>query len=229
MAIKGLQLAQSDLERDALDQSRLGKMRDTVIEFVNDLSDQTDQEPTGERATADAEAAAAVEAAVEPIHADLPILQRDQLPSNGKATTPSCALPAEPRSTKPPGSCSPNSATSTGCGARGRAGSVVDQQYFSIGKRRCRSGLPLLPHASNPAQIRYAVRRLRRKLPQARIMLGCWSIEADRTAPLLEATKADVVAHSLREATRICVEAAQRGGVTTPPEREVQPASEAAQ
>src|ERR1700733_5371796 len=82
VAIKGLQLAQSDLERDVLDQSRRGKARDTVIEWVTDLSYQTDQEPMGERSTSDAEAAAAVEAAAaEPIYADLPVVEHDQLPA----------------------------------------------------------------------------------------------------------------------------------------------------
>src|ERR1700743_835526 len=75
VAIKGLQLAQADLDRDALDQSRLVRIRDTVMEFVSDLSDQADVEPTGERSTEDAEAAAAVEAAAaKPDHSDLPVL-----------------------------------------------------------------------------------------------------------------------------------------------------------
>src|SRR3984957_8655027 len=78
VAIKGLQLAQVDLDRDALDQSRLIRIRDTVLEFANDLSEQTDQAPTGERSTSDAETAAAVEAAAEEqVYPDLPILQRD--------------------------------------------------------------------------------------------------------------------------------------------------------
>src|ERR1700733_5611195 len=89
VAIKGLQLAQADLDRDALDQSRLVKIRDTVLEFANDLSDQNDQEPTGERSTTDAEAAAAVEAtAADPVYADLPILRREELPIEWKGDSP---------------------------------------------------------------------------------------------------------------------------------------------
>ena len=81
VAVKGLQLAQADLDRDALNQSRLIRIRDTVLEFANDLADQNDKEPTGARSTADAEAAAAVEAAAfEPVYADLPVMQRDELP-----------------------------------------------------------------------------------------------------------------------------------------------------
>jgi hypothetical protein len=66
-------------------------------------------------------------------------------------------------------------------------------------------------NASNPAQIRYAVRRLRRKLPLARIMVGLWTgIDADSAKTILESSKADIVAPTLREATRLLIEAARR-------------------
>ena len=58
--------------------------------------------------------------------------------------------------------------------------------------------------------MRYSVRRLRRKLPNATIMLGCWSADTDAVVleQLREAAKADLVAGNLREATRLCVELA---------------------
>ncbi len=80
VALKGLQLAQFDLDRDALDRSRLLKIRDTVFEFVNDLSDQPDHKPSGEQSTEDAEAVAAVEnVAADPGYAELPVLQKADL------------------------------------------------------------------------------------------------------------------------------------------------------
>src|SRR6201995_353893 len=51
VALKGLQLAQSDLDRATLAPERLIRIRDTVLEFVNDLSDQDDREPEGAPAT----------------------------------------------------------------------------------------------------------------------------------------------------------------------------------
>jgi hypothetical protein len=70
-------------------------------------------------------------------------------------------------------------------------------------------------NASNPAQIRYAVRRLRRKLPKARIMVGLWSgvNDLERTNALRESVKADLFASTLREATRACIETANETGV----------------
>jgi hypothetical protein len=46
--------------------------------------------------------------------------------------------------------------------------------------------------------MRYSVRRLRRKLPKATIMLGCWAEDIDKEA--LE----EYAAASLREAMMIC-------------------------
>ncbi len=75
VAIKGMQLAQSDLDRAALDQTRLARIRDTVVEFVDDLSEQDDGRPVGNERTVDAEAVDAVEA-VAPAsdQPDIPVL-----------------------------------------------------------------------------------------------------------------------------------------------------------
>ena len=63
--------------------------------------------------------------------------------------------------------------------------------------------------ASAPAHMRYSVRRLRRKLPKATIILGCWIKDIDPAAleSLREDAKADLVALSLGEAVRQCIEA----------------------
>ena len=69
--------------------------------------------------------------------------------------------------------------------------------------------------ASSPAHMRYAVRRLRRKAPQATILLGCWTpaTAQEGLAELRAATKADLVAATLSDAVRQCLTLAQ-GHVT---------------
>ena len=63
--------------------------------------------------------------------------------------------------------------------------------------------------SSGPAHMRYSVRRLRRKLPKAIIILGCWVKDIDPTAlEVLRDMKADLVAASLGEAVKLCIEAA---------------------
>jgi hypothetical protein len=63
--------------------------------------------------------------------------------------------------------------------------------------------------ASGPAHIRYSVRRLRRKLPKATIILGCWVKDIDPAALelLREGAKADLAAASLGDAVKLCIEA----------------------
>jgi hypothetical protein len=63
--------------------------------------------------------------------------------------------------------------------------------------------------ASSPAHMRYSVRRLRRKLPKATIVLVCPVSEPDRVASqqLGDGAKADLVAASLGEAVHLCIEA----------------------
>ena len=60
--------------------------------------------------------------------------------------------------------------------------------------------------AGSPAHMRYSVRRLRRKLPKATIMLGCWAdgVEKESLEELRANAKADTAAGSLREAMMIC-------------------------
>jgi predicted PurR-regulated permease PerM len=211
VAIKGLLLAQSDLERDVLDQSRLVRIRDTVVEFADDLSDQTDQEPTGEGSTADPETAAAVEvAAAEPIYADLPILHRDELPTEWKGDTPVLCIG---------GRTALDEAAAIMfaqlCNVHGLPTRVEGPEALSANSifRLEAEGVALVClsylNASNPAQIRYAVRRLRRKLPRARIMVGLWSgtENSERAEAIRESSKADMFASTLREATRVCIEA----------------------
>jgi hypothetical protein len=61
---------------------------------------------------------------------------------------------------------------------------------------------------SSRAHMRYMIRRLRRKLPNIRVLLGCWLVDGDAVT-LGEAVKADDVATTLRDAVRLCLEAAR--------------------
>jgi hypothetical protein len=52
------------------------------------------------------------------------------------------------------------------------------------------------------------IRRVHRKCPAAKILLGCWLADAD-TALTTEAVKADGMATTLRDAVRFCLDAAR--------------------
>jgi predicted PurR-regulated permease PerM len=213
VALKGLQLAQADLDRDALDPTRLIRIKDTVLEFASDLSDQTDHEPAGDQSTADAESVAAVEGVpLDPVYADFPVLQKTELAPEWQEATPVLCIAG-----RTPLDEAAAIMFAQLCNAHGLAARVEAAEALSTKNifRLESSGVALVClsylDTTNPAHMRYAVRRLRRKLPQARIMIGCWNGPdvAARLETLREAAKADLYATTLREATRICVEEAR--------------------
>jgi hypothetical protein len=63
--------------------------------------------------------------------------------------------------------------------------------------------------AGSPAHMRYSVRRLRRKLPKATIILGCWlkNMDSSKLENLREGAQADLAAATLGEALKLCIEA----------------------
>jgi predicted PurR-regulated permease PerM len=213
VAIKGLLLAQSDLERDVLDQSRLARIRDTVVEFADDLSDHPDLEPIGKVSTADPEAAAAVEAAaIEPSYADLPILQKDELPIKWKGDSPVLCVGGRTALDEAAAIMFAQLCNAHGLRARVEGPDALStNSIFRLETEGVTLACLSYLNASNPAQIRYAVRRLRRKLPLAHIMVGLWTgIDADSAKTILESSKADMVAPTLREATRLLIETVRR-------------------
>ena len=211
VAIKGLQLAQSDLDRDALDQGRLIKIRDTVVEFADDLSDHVDREPDAGRVTDDAEAVAAVEnVAATPIYRDLPVLEKSDLAPEWQGEHPILCIagrtPLDEAAAIMFGQlCNAHGLVTRVEGADALSTANIFRLETTDVAIVCLSYLD----SANPAHMRYAVRRLRRKLPNARIMLGCWVGDVDREVSLQEVTKADLIAVTLRDATRICVDAAR--------------------
>lgn len=212
VALKGLLLAQADLDRDALDGVRLAKIRDTVSEFVDDLADQPDSEPTGDRATQDAEAGAAVEVVgSHSARSDVAFLTKDELAPPWRSDHPVLCIAGRT-------ALDEAAALMLGqlCGAHGITArvagndAIAPQNVFRLEV----SDVPLVclsyMDAGNAAHIRYAVRRVRRKLPRATIVVGCWGLENDpaRLETVREGSKADFVCSRLREAVRFGVETA---------------------
>lgn len=202
VALKGLQLAQSDLDRDALDLHRLMKIRDTVLEFVNDLSDQPDREPTGEQSTRDTEAEAAVEAVDgDPAHADLTVLGRTNLAPEWQGEHPVLCIAGRTPLDEAAAIMLAQLCTVHGLAARVEGpDALATTNIFRLET----TGVALVCfsylNATNAAHIRYAVRQIRRKLPRAIIMVGCWTLgdDAVRLDTLREGTKADLLCTSFR-------------------------------
>ena len=211
VALKGMQLAQSDLDRAALDQTRLARIRDTVVEFVDDLSDLDDGRPAGNERTVDAEAVDAVEA-VAPAsdQPDIPVLDAAALSEQFHGENAVLCIGGRTKLDEAAAIM-----FSQLCRAHGVGSRVEGPEALSTANifRLEPSGVALVCLSyigiTSPAHLRYAVRRLRRKLPHASIMVGCWAEGVVNIDELRETAKADLFATSLREAAQIVVSMAQ--------------------
>jgi predicted PurR-regulated permease PerM len=212
VALAGLRLARADAQRGVLDEARLERMRATVEELVDDLSDHPDQEPKSGR-TDDPEAAAAVEASEgESGRTDLLTLAPEDLNPRFRGETPILCIAGQSSVDEAAALMLAQLLTKHGLRARVESPASLSVQAVA---RIDDAGVAVVClsylDAGSPAHMRYAVRRLRRKMPQARILLGCWGegMDAAAAAALREAARADLVATSLRDAMALCLEMAR--------------------
>ena len=211
VALKGLQLAQVDAERGALDPARLTKIRDAVSEFASDLSDQDDRPPPKVNLTTDAEASSAVESVAEnSAHENLPVLSRENLPLEWQGEHPVLCLAGRSLIDEAAAIMLAQLSTAHGLAARVEgAEALFTTNVFRLETTGVAIICLVYLDSSGPAHMRYSVRRLRRKLPKATIILGCWvrDIEPAALELLREGAKADLAAASLGEALKLCIEA----------------------
>jgi hypothetical protein len=171
------------------------RIKAAVIEVVEDLADQDGGRP--ERATThDPEAAAAVERPDDAIPA-LPVVKKEDLAPEWQADTP--VLCAAGRGPLDEGAALmlAQLLEKHGLGARVEGAEAIARSNIF---RLETSGLAMVClsyfDANSAAHMRYTIRRIRRRLPQVRIVLGCW--------------KSDAVATSLREAVKLCLSEAHK-------------------
>jgi predicted PurR-regulated permease PerM len=211
VALKGLQLAQIDAERGALDPERLTKIRDAVREFAGDLADQDERPPTKVNLTTDAEASSAVESVAEnAAHENLPVVSKEDLPSDWLGEHPVLCLAGRSLIDEAAAIMLAQLSTAHGLAARVEgAESLSSANVFRLETTGVVTVCLIYLDSSGPAHMRYSVRRLRRKLRKATIILGCWVKDIDPNAleVLRDNAKADLVAGSPGETVKLCIEA----------------------
>jgi predicted PurR-regulated permease PerM len=211
VALKGLQLAQADAERGALNHERLTKIRDAVSEFANNLSDQDDRPPPKVRSTTDTEAASAVETVAEDApYENLPVLSKEDLPPDWQGEHPVLCVAGRGPIDEAAAIMLGQLSTAHGLAARVEGPEALSTtNVFRLETTGVAIVCLVYLDASAPSHMRYSVRRLRRKLPKATIILSCWMRDVDPVAleKLRDGAKADLVAASLGEALKLCIEA----------------------
>ena len=195
VALPGLSLAQEDATRGALNRARLDVLRARVDELLDDLSEHEDVDPPA-------------------IEADGPVEREGE----GEAGSPAPAAPPPP----PPEWAAPGTVLCVAGRGRldeqatamlaqvltlqGYGATILPAEALRDAATMPESAravvLSALEGGSGAVSARYAIRRLRRRFPDALLVAGVWG--AERDSPVLAALKEEGVrsceARSLRDA-----------------------------
>jgi predicted PurR-regulated permease PerM len=208
VALVGLKLAENDVARGALDRAQVEKIKAAVLELVDDLAEQGDGKKPVDKTTHDPEAAAAVEAA-DKAEPDLASVKRESLGPEWQGEAPVLCVAGRSALDEAAAAMLAQLLKQYGLGARVEGADAVATMNIS---RLETSGIAMVClsylDAGSAAHMRYTIRRMRRRLPAAQILLASWKADAE-AATLRTATQADAVATTLPEAVRLCLEAAR--------------------
>src|SRR5262245_54557271 len=207
VALPGLKLAQSDVTRGAVAREQAERIKAAVLEVGDALAQQADGKRP-DATTHDPEAAAAVEA-VHDAAPVLPVLTREGLAPEWQTDAPVLCVAGRGPLDEAAAAMLAQLLQKHGLGARVEGADAVATMNIL---RLETSGVAMVCLSylgtDSLAHMRYTIRRMRRRLPAAQIMLACWKADAD-TAALRDSTKPEAVATTLREAVKLCLEAAR--------------------
>ncbi|WP_247410265.1 AI-2E family transporter [Bradyrhizobium sp. 150] len=225
VALRGLQLAQVDAERGALAPDRLTKIRDAVQEFANNISEQDERLPPKVGPTTDVEATSAIEGVAEDApYESLRVLRKEDLPAGWQGEHPVLCVAGRNPIDEAAAIMLAQLTGAHGLSARVEAAEALSTaNIFRLETDGVAIVCLVYMDASSPAHMRYSVRRLRRKLPKATIILGCSmkDIEPAALESLREGAKADLAAATLGGALKLCIEATGVDGLGTGAEGQI--------
>ena len=213
IALPGLALAQSDVRRGFLDEERQGRLLETIEELVDNLSDHVDRAPEAPASNRDEEAPASLMAApspAKPVQQPARIPRESEVQDGWKSGIPVLCVAGRTPLDRAAGAMLVHLLETHGIAARAESGDILAPRRIA---RLDLEGVRLVclsyldAHLS-PAHVRFAVRRLRRRLPNAVILAGFWMTQADagRLRELVAEVNADACATTLMEAVEACLE-----------------------
>ncbi len=213
VVLKGLQLAANDAARGVLTEAQLEKIKDSMQALIDDLDEHDDKDPDAKDALESAATAPSRSEQDVPKHPAPGKVVADALPVAWRGPAPVLCIAGRGPLDEAAASMLAQLLHKSGLTAR-----VLPHEAAS----RLRIGglegegvamvcLCYLEIGGTPSHLRYMLRRLRQRLPHARLLVGLWPAEQailtdDR---LRAAVGADVYTSSLREAVEACLEAAR--------------------
>jgi hypothetical protein len=167
--LKALKLAQNDAERGLLDEDLMQRIRDAVAEIVDDLDGHEDTvaEPDGQPLEPDGETPLAQLESAEGSH------RLTSLPARWRTGKHVLCVPGLGLLDEGAAILLSHLVERCGIGARSeRADALSMSRIFSLDTKDVALICLCYLESATPAQIRYAVRRVRRKAPEAMILVS---------------------------------------------------------
>ena len=228
VALKGLQLAANDASREVLTAPQVERISEAIKGLLGDLGSVPDVEPPPVEKKEDVAGPTAAEKELPkepPVETEPP--EPLELPESWRGEAPIMCIAGRGPLDEAAATMLAQLLVKHGLGAR-----VVPHEAVSrsnvIGLDV--SGVAMvcisyLEISGNPAHLRYLIRRLRQKLPDAPILVGLWPAEDAvlREEALRKAIGADYYVSALREGVKACLDAARKAAekaqAGSPPER----------
>ncbi|WP_120010590.1 AI-2E family transporter [Teichococcus vastitatis] len=219
VALKGLRLAATDLERGVLRPEQLERVKNAVSGLVNDLSDVADHDPP-EKVSRKSEAAPLDASMSEKAVAHVPAPDVPLPPQTGRkgawaSDTPVLCLAGRGPLDEAASAMLAQLLTKHGLGARMIPHGASSREQVG---RLDTSGVAMvcisyLDISGNPAHLRYLLRRLKQRMPGVPMLVGLWpkgeAVLSD--AAQAKAVGADYYTASLHDAVTSCLKVAAAG------------------
>ncbi|MGM4894950.1 AI-2E family transporter [Tardiphaga sp. 839_C3_N1_4] len=211
VAVKGLHLARSDVERGVLNDTRQIKMRDAVQEFVVDLAD-VDEAAEDTEQTTDAEASSVVDDISEKASAErVRVLKPADIAPAWAGEHPLLCIAGRTILDEAASLMMAHLATEHGIAARTEPADALGvANVVRLETGGVAAVCLIYLDKAVPSHMRYAIKRLRRRMPKAKIILCCWAegLQPEALEQLRSDAKADLAASSPGEALKLCVRGA---------------------
>ncbi len=213
VALKGLQLAANDALRGALGADKVDKIKENVKGLTEDLAHHEDRDPHPEdKAEADQVASKAEREVPKPAAPkdDAPV-EREMAPE-WQGMEPVLCVAGKGPLDEAAAAMLVQLLGKHGLGARVAPFDTTSRQGIDTldvdgVAMVCVSYLEI---SGNPSGLHYLVRRLRQRLPKAKILVGLWPVDGDAVGDdrIRHVVAADVYASNLKDAVEACVSAA---------------------
>lgn len=204
VALPALKLAQSDYKRERLPLSRLADIRDHIADLIEDLSDEQDDERSGK--VDDLETEAAIQ--TSPPMPRIPFLIREGLTEKWSGEQPVLCVAERTDLDEAAARILAQILSKHGLGARvATKEETTSTEIF----RLTTDGVALIClsvlDTDSRVTVRNLVRRLRRKVPLAQLLVCFWM--ADSVDQVAENFGADMIVTNLSDAASYCLDLAQ--------------------